>query len=130
MSDDTKSDDKFFSTREVGLIKAWHPFTGDAITVNPQKDARIGGDLDKELRRLPGLLSWYSALKDTAKDKVKLARFNEHTTREALAIKIRATSRLSNEKLSETELKERVAYDEIIAQHTENVSMQSLPTAA
>lgn len=74
----------FWEKREVGPIKAIHPATKKLITVSPQKDARIGGDLDVELRRLPGVLSWWIALRDEAEKHVKEARHEEHNVGEDL----------------------------------------------
>lgn len=65
---------KFWRKREVGRVKALHPQTGAEIYVNPQRDALISEDLDLELRRLPGVLSWYMALRAKAKTALKNAQ--------------------------------------------------------
>lgn len=75
---------KFWERREVGPIKAIHPMTKKVITVYPQKDARIGHDLDAELRRLPGLLSWWVSLRDEAEMLLKERRHEEHNVDEDL----------------------------------------------
>ncbi len=75
---------KFWERREVGPISAIHPMTKKVIKVYPQKDARISHDLDAELRRLPGLLSWWIALRDEAEKVLKDARHEEHNVDEDL----------------------------------------------
>lgn len=75
---------KFWDRRAVGPIKAVHPETKRIITVYPQRDARIGSDLDMELRRLPALVSWWIALRDEAETRVKEARHEEHNAEEDL----------------------------------------------
>lgn len=74
----------FWSRREVGPISAIHPMTKKVIEVYPQKDARIGDDLSLELSRLPGLLSWWLALRDEAEKRVKEMRHEEHNVDEDL----------------------------------------------
>lgn len=74
----------YWERREVGPIRAVHPMTRKTITVYPQKDARIGSDLDAELRRLPGLLSWWISLRDEAEKLLKEARHEEHNVDEDL----------------------------------------------
>lgn len=74
----------FWERREVGPIKAVHPVTKKIITVYPQKDARVGHDLDAELRRNPGIMSWWIALRDEAETLVKEARHEEHNVEEDL----------------------------------------------
>jgi len=91
----------FWARREVGPIKAVHPVSGKVITVYPQKDARIGGDLDAELRRLPGLLSWWLSLRDTAETILDEARHQEHNVNEDLYDELRQKS----PKATETALK-------------------------
>lgn len=81
---------KFWDRREVGPIKAIHPETKKLIKVYPQRDARIGGDLDLELRRLPGLLSWWISLRDEAENRLKEARHDEHNVDEDLYEEYRA----------------------------------------
>lgn len=75
---------KFWDRREVGAIKAIHPMTKKIIKVYPQRDARIGSDLNAELRRLPALLSWWISLRDEAESRVKEARHVEHNVDEDL----------------------------------------------
>lgn len=74
----------FWERREVGPINAIHPMTKKVIEVYPQKDARIGDDLSLELSRLPGLLSWWLALRDEAEKRVKEMRHEEHNVDEDL----------------------------------------------
>lgn len=74
----------FWERREVGAIKAIHPMTKKIIKVYPQRDARIGSDLNAELRRLPALLSWWISLRDEAESRVKEARHVEHNVDEDL----------------------------------------------
>ena len=82
----------FWERRTVGKIKAIHPSTRKVIEVDPQKDARIGSDLDAELRRLPALLSWYLALRDTAEEHLRNARHEEHNAEEDLYEELREKS--------------------------------------
>lgn len=98
---------KFWERREVGPIKAIHPETKKVITVYPQKDARIGGDLDEELRRLPGVLSWWIALRDEADKLRDEARHEEHNAGEDLYEQFRA----KNPKATETALKMMIKRD-------------------
>lgn len=88
---------KFWERREVGPIKAIHPATKKVIEVNPQKDARIGSDLDQELRRLPAVLSWYIALADEAEKHLREAQHEEHNVSEDLYAELRAKSPKSTE---------------------------------
>lgn len=81
---------KFWARREVGPIRAIHPMTKKVITVYPQRDALIGSDLDAELRRLPGVLSWWIALRDEAKARLKETLHEEHNTDEDLYEEYRA----------------------------------------
>lgn len=81
---------KFWARREVGPIRAIHPMTKKVITVYPQRDSLIGSDLDAELRRLPGVLSWWIALRDEAKTRLKVALHEEHNTDEDLYEEYRA----------------------------------------
>jgi len=79
----------FWDNREVGPIKAIHPMSGKIIDVYPQRDARIGSDLDQELRRLPGVMSWWVALRDGAKKHLNEAMHEEHNTSEDLYAEVR-----------------------------------------
>lgn len=81
---------KFWDKRTVGTIKAIHPATGKVIEVDPQKDAKISSDLDAELRRLPALLSWYLALRDTAEKVLRDTKHEEHNAGEDLYEELRA----------------------------------------
>lgn len=83
---------KFWERREVGPISAIHPMTKKTIKVYPQKDARVGHDLDAELRRMPALLSWWIALRDEAESRVKEARHEEHNADEDLYEEYRSKS--------------------------------------
>lgn len=83
---------KFWDRREVGPISAIHPMTKKRIEVYPQRDAKIGYDLDEELRRLPGLLSWWISLRDEAEQLVKWVRHEEHNTDEDLYEEYRGKS--------------------------------------
>lgn len=100
---------KFWTKRLVGSIKALHPQTKSEIYVKPQRDAMITSDLDMELRRLPGLLSWYLALRSTAKTALKNAMHNEHNVSEDLYAEKRAEK--GAKKTTETELKMAVKTD-------------------
>lgn len=80
----------YWKNREVGSIKAIHPTTKKVIIVHPQKDARIGSDLDAELRRNPGIMSWWIALRDEAETFLKEARHDEHNVDEDLYEEYRA----------------------------------------
>jgi hypothetical protein len=97
----------FWERRNPGPIKAIHPATHKLVTVDPQKDARIGGDLDVELRRLPGVLSWWLALRDTAEMLLDEARHEEHNVGEDLYDELRQQS----SKATETALKMAVKKD-------------------
>lgn len=79
----------FWGRRTTGPIKAIHPTTGKTILVDPQKDAKISADLDRELRRLPALLSWYLALRDCAEKHLREARHQEHNVSEDLDAEVR-----------------------------------------
>ena len=92
---------KFWDRRTVGPIKAIHPATGKVIEVDPQKDAKISSDLDAELRRLPALLSWYLALRDTAEKRLRDAKHEEHNAEEDLYEEMR----MKNPKATETTIK-------------------------
>lgn len=98
---------KFWLKRSVGPIKAIHPMTGKTIEVDPQKDAFIGSDLNLALRRLPGLLSWYMALRDRAKTRLRDAKHAEHNAGEDIYGEIRE----KNPKLTETTVKMAVKKD-------------------
>lgn len=90
---------------------AIHPLTRKIIHVNYQRDARIT-DIDKDLRRLPGVLSWYLQLKDTAKTAVKEAQYQEHCVEEDLNLELRLQSKKKGEpRLTETDLRMRVKTD-------------------
>jgi hypothetical protein len=82
----------FWERRTTGPIKAIHPATKKIIEVDPQKDARIGSDLDAELRRLPAVLSWYLSLRDTAEEHLRNMRHEEHNAEEDLYEEMRANS--------------------------------------
>ncbi len=99
----------FWERREVGPIKAIHPMTKKVIEVYPQRDARIGDDLDLELRRLPGLLSWWISLRDEAETFLKEARHEEHNAEEDLYEAYRSRSQKGS---TETALKMAVKRDE------------------
>lgn len=98
---------KFWERREVGPIKAVHPETKKPITVYPQKDARIGSDLDEELRRLPGVLSWWIALRDEAERLRDQAQHLEHLVNEDLYEEFKK----NNPKATETALKMMIKRD-------------------
>lgn len=98
---------KFWAKRTVGPIKAIHPMTGKTIEVDPQKDSFIGSDLDLSLRRLPGLLSWYMALRDIAKTRLRDAKHAEHNIEEDCYAEIRER----NPKVTETTVKMAVKKD-------------------
>lgn len=99
---------KFWDRREVGPINAVHPMTKKAIKVYPQRDARISSDLDAELRRMPGLLSWWIALRDEAESRVKEARHEEHNVDEDLYEEYRSKS---SKGATETSIKMAVKRD-------------------
>ncbi len=98
---------KFWEHREVGPIKAVHPMTKKIITVFPQRDSRISSDLDAELRRLPGMLSWWLALRDEAEKLLKEARHEEHNVDEDLYEEYRGKAA----KATETSIKMAVKRD-------------------
>lgn len=98
---------KFWDKRTVGPIKAIHPMTGKIIEVDPQKDSFIGSDLDLSLRRLPGLLSWYLALRDRAKTRLRDAKHAEHNAGEDIYAEVRER----NPKVTETTVKMAVKKD-------------------
>lgn len=104
----TKKKAGFWNGRQVGPIEAIHPMTGKTITVYPQRDARIGSDLDAELRRLPGVLSWWVALRDTAKKHLDRAMHEEHNVSEDLYEEYRGNTRKS---ATETSIKMAVKRD-------------------
>lgn len=105
-----KKRERFFARRDAGAIEAIHPVSGKVIKVNYQKDAAIG-DLDEDLRRLPGLLAWYTRLRDVAKDVVTEARHDEHNTKEDLSLEIRKEVEEEGSSIKETELRIRVTAD-------------------
>lgn len=98
----------FWNSRQVGPIEAIHPMTGKTITVYPQRDARIGSDLDLEWRRWPGLLSWWIALRDTAKKHLDRVMHEEHNISEDLYEEYRGKVRKS---ATETSIKMAVKRD-------------------
>lgn len=98
----------YWGNREVGPIQAIHPVTEKRITVHPQRDARIGDDIDAEFRRLPGLISWWMALRDTAEKARDQALHNEHNTSEDLYEEYRAKAPKAT---TETALKMAVKRD-------------------
>jgi len=97
----------FWADRNVGPINAIHPFTGRVIEVDPQRDARISYDLDTELTRLPGVLSWWFALRDRAEEILREARHEEHNAEEDLYEGLRE----KNPKATETALKMKLKKD-------------------
>lgn len=98
---------KFWDKRTAGPIKAIHPATGKVIEVNPQQDAKISSDIDKELRRLPALLSWYMSLRDRAETWFRDVRHSEYNISEDLYSEIRER----NPKATETAIKMAVKKD-------------------
>jgi exonuclease VII large subunit len=92
---------KFWERRTSGPIQAIHPSTNKVIEVDPQRDAKISSDLDKELRRLPALLSWYMALRDHAGARLREAMHDEHNAEEDLYGELRE----KNPKATETTIK-------------------------
>jgi hypothetical protein len=98
---------KFWKRRTVGPIKAIHPMTDKVIEVDPQKDAKIGSDLSTELRRLPGVLSWWVALRDRAAKHLRECQHEEHNVSEDLYAELRA----KNPKVTETTIKMAVKAD-------------------
>lgn len=97
----------FWKTRTVGPIKAIHPFKGTEIEVDPQKDAKIGSDVNKELRRQGALYYWYLQLRDVAEERYREARFVEHKMEEDLDEELRATL----ERATETTVKMAIRRD-------------------
>jgi hypothetical protein len=97
----------FWAKRNPGPIRAIHPVTKKIITVDPQRDARIS-DVDADLRRLPGLLSWWLALRDEAETFVKEARHDEHNVDEDLYEEYRSKAAKA---ASETSIKMAVKRD-------------------
>ena len=98
----------FWKHRDVGPIKAIHPLTKKVITVYPQRDARIRSDLDTEQHRLPGLLSWWIALRDEAEKWKDEALHAEHNVSEDLYEEYRASSPRN---ATETSIKMKVKRD-------------------
>lgn len=82
---------KFWRDRDPGPIEAIHPMTGKTIQVSPQRDALIGTDLNKEQRRMPGIIGWYLALRDRAAEAYRDARHEEHNADEELYEEFRAS---------------------------------------
>lgn len=95
---------KYWLKRTAGVIEAIHPSTKQLIHVNPQKDCVISEDLDREWTRYPALVAWYRALRDTAKDMYREARFTEHQIEEDLYSSIRENNSTKG-RVSETALK-------------------------
>lgn len=93
----------FWANREVGPLKAIHPVTSKVIEVYPQKDARIGSDLDAELKRLPGVLSWWYALRDRAEKHLTEMRHEEHNAEEELYEELQQLPKY--QKTTETKIK-------------------------
>ena len=79
----------YWEKRTVGPIKAIHPTSDKIITVDPQKDARITSDLHTQLRRLPGTLSWYLALRDRAARHLRECKHEEHNAEEDIYAELR-----------------------------------------
>lgn len=77
--------------------------------MHPQRDARIGDDLDQELTRLPGTLAWWVQLRDTAEDAYREAMFAEHCTEEDIYSEIKVS--LKGRKVTETEVKMSIRSD-------------------
>jgi hypothetical protein len=98
---------KFWKNREVGPIKAISPTTGKVIEVYPQRDARISSDLDTELLRMPGVLSWWVQLRECAKTRLREAQHIEHNISEDVYAEIRER----NPKATETTIKMAVKKD-------------------
>lgn len=92
---------KFWKRREVGPIKAISPMTGKPIVVYPQRDARIGSDINLELKRMPGVLSWWVALSARAEKHLREAMHEEHNVFEDLYGEVRE----KNPKATETTIK-------------------------
>jgi hypothetical protein len=91
----------FWDNREVGPIKAIHLATDKVIEVYPQKDCRIGSDLDQEFTRMSAVLSYWHALRDHAQKHLREAQHEEHNTSEDLDEEVR----MKNPKQTETAIK-------------------------
>jgi hypothetical protein len=96
---------------DLGPIKVPHPMTGNTIEVNPRMDARIGDDIGRELRRLPGLVAWYRQLRDSAKAVLREARHHEHNVSEDLDSEYRNQTRKEKKTPTETEIRMRIRSD-------------------
>ena len=117
---------KYFEQRAAGTIPALHPTTLKVIQVDYQRDAMIN-DLDEDLRRLPGTLSWYLSLRDTAKTHVKNMRHAEHNAEEDLSIEIRKEAESEGESLKETEIKVRVkTHERMRAAYRERMDAEAM----
>jgi hypothetical protein len=79
----------FWKNRTAGPIKAIHPFKKTEIMVDPQRDARIGSDIDKEFHRMPALHGWYASLCDEAETHLREAKHEEYNVMEDLDHEIR-----------------------------------------
>lgn len=104
MSKSRSRREKYFDARRCAPIAALHPVSGKEITVDFQKDAMIR-DIDEDLIRLPGTISWYIQLRDIAETEYKYAKHHELNTMEDLNIVIRDEM---DGKVTETQLKTRV----------------------
>jgi hypothetical protein len=79
----------FWKNRTAGPIRAFHPEKKKVILVDPQRDARIGSDINKEMHRMPALYGWYAQLCDEAEMLLREARHEEHNVAEDLDREIR-----------------------------------------
>lgn len=76
--------------------------------VNYQRDASIKPDLDEELTRYPGTLSWYLQLRDQAETAMDKAKHNELSIAEDLSVLIREKYERRGDKVTETTIKTKV----------------------
>lgn len=99
---------KYFQQRLCAPVEARHPVTGAEIRVNYQRDSMIQGDLDEELTRYPGTLSWYLQLRNQAETDLDDAKHEELNVSEDLSIRIREKIESRGEKATETQIKTMV----------------------
>ena len=91
--------------RTFAKIVAWNSATQTEVICDLGKDARIGVDLDQELRDQPGLIAWYVQLREDARERYEAAKHHEHNVYEDFDKKVREALPA---KYTEREVKTRI----------------------
>lgn len=76
----------------------------EEVQIDVKADFVIGPDLMKELADSPGILAWYTQLKEQAHAMMKKARYREHSLREDMYNEIKS----ANARMSETAIRTQI----------------------